>query len=389
MSSAEPEPGWIAAAAARIAAAAPARICRLVDISTPSGDCAAAERAVAAVVAMLPLAAAAKRLPCSTPAHAPDLLATLTGRGSGRVVLLGHLDTVVAHRDHRPFKVDGERIDGSGIVDMKGGDVLAIGLFEELAARPEWFERLALLFVNDEEWRRHGFGHRDRFAGWEACLCFEAGELGLDGADAVVVRRKAATTLRVIASGVSAHSGANPDDGASALLALAKLTPELAALHDADGFDRLTVVPTVLRSGEALNVVPDRGELLLDLRADRADAFDSVLAAVPSEIDSVSLRADFIRLWPAMDSRESAAPALAAAAQLLGRPIVAGSRGGASDASHLAARVRIAIDGLGPIGGGAHAPDEHILASSLRPRAEVALALALATLGAGFEPSPC
>ena len=55
-------------------------------------------------------------------------------------------------------------------------------------------------------------------------------------------------------------------------------------------------------------------------------------------------------------------------------------RGGASDASHMAGHVELSIDGLGPRGGGAHAPREYILADSLRTRAEVALAVTAAAL---------
>src|SRR5205807_459242 len=64
----------------------------------------------------------------------------------------------------------------------------------------------------------------------------------------------------------------------------------------------------------------------------------------------------------------------------LGRQIVGASRGGASDASHFAPAIALTVDGLGPRGGGAHTPDEYVLTESLRERAEVALALALAAL---------
>jgi glutamate carboxypeptidase len=95
----------------------------------------------------------------------------------------------------------------------------------------------------------------------------------------------------------------------------------------------------------------------------------------------VRLEASMLRVWPGMDAREPAATVLAAAGQALGRPILGGARGGASDASHLASTIRVTIDGLGPRGGDAHHPDEYLLRSSLRPRAEVALAVAAAALG--------
>jgi glutamate carboxypeptidase len=82
-----------------------------------------------------------------------------------------------------------------------------------------------------------------------------------------------------------------------------------------------------------------------------------------------------------MDTSERAGELLANATELLGRPVIGTQRGGASDASHLAVHVALSVDGLGPRGGGAHAPQEFVLADSLRSRAEVALALTAAVLG--------
>jgi glutamate carboxypeptidase len=130
-------------------------------------------------------------------------------------------------------------------------------------------------------------------------------------------------------------------------------------------------------------VVPARGELLCDLRADRLEAFDPVLSAVPTEHDEVRLEPTMVRAWPGMDSRGATEGVLAEAAERLGRPIVGSERGGASDASHLAAGgIELTIDGLGPRGGGAHTPNEWVSAESLQSRAEVALAVTAALLGA-------
>jgi glutamate carboxypeptidase len=62
-------------------------------------------------------------------------------------------------------------------------------------------------------------------------------------------------------------------------------------------------------------------------------------------------------------------------------PLVASQRGGASDASHMAAHVALTVDGLGPHGGHAHHPDEYVDTESLRRRAEIALAVSAAALG--------
>ena len=372
---------WIAETAEKIAARAERELEALVAVSSPSGDVRGGEEAAAVAAALAPEDARVERLPCSTAGSADDLLLTVTGTGNRRVLLLGHLDTVVAHDGHRPLRREDDRLVGSGSVDMKGGDVLALGVLRALAGRPELFAEAALLLVQDEEWRLGEFGHLERFGGWDACLCFEAGELDPEGRDAVVVRRKAAGTIRVEATGRSAHSGSQPDKGINALLALAAAAQAVAACHDPQGPSHLTAVPTVVRAGEALNVVPGSGELMCDVRADDLDAVESVMAAVPAEVGGATLTASNLRRWPGMDSRAHVGPVLEAAGALLGRPVVPASRGGASDASHMAQAIALTIDGLGPRGGGAHAPHEFVLAPSLRQRAEVALAVALAALG--------
>jgi glutamate carboxypeptidase len=356
----------------------------LVAVSSPSGDQQGAEEALTVCAALLPDTAEVERIPCSSPDHAPDLLARVPGEGTARVVLLGHVDTVVAHADHRPMRREGPRLDGSGTVDMKGGVVLALGVMRALATGPrDGFAEAALLLVCDEEWRTAPFAHAQRFSGFDACLCFEAGQRAPEGGEGVVVRRKAAGTLRITASGTSAHSGSAPEKGRNALLALARCAEVVAGHHDPAGPGRLTAVPTVMRSGDAFNVVPADGELFCDLRADSTDAFDGVLAALPGEVGGAQVRADLVRVWPGMDTREATRPLLSAATERLGREVVGMERGGASDASHLASTVPVTVDGLGPRGGGAHAPTEHVMARTLRERAEVALAVTAAAIAPG------
>jgi glutamate carboxypeptidase len=365
----------ITADATEVAARAERDLEALVGVSSPSGDHDGAEEAIAICTALLPPEARIERIPCSTAGNAPDLIARIAGAGERRVLLLGHLDTVVSHGAHAPMRRDGDRFYGAGTVDMKGGVALSLGIAQVLAARPERFAELSLLLVTDEEWRTSEFAHVGRFPGYDACLCFEAGERTADGGEGVVVKRKAAGTLRIGAAGRASHSGSAPDQGRNALLALARASVSIAALHDPAGPERMSVVPTMMSAGEALNVVPPAGELVCDMRADRLEAFEAVLAAVPGEIDGVRLTAGMDRRWPGMDARAATASLLERASARLGRPVVGVPRGGASDASHFAATVPVTIDGLGPRGGGAHTPEEFVLRRSLRERAEVALAV--------------
>jgi glutamate carboxypeptidase len=352
---------------------------QLVAISTPSGDIDGTERAIELCEQFLP-GWSLERLPCSTSGCAPDLLATVTGNGRRRLLFLGHLDTVVSHAEHQSARADAERLYGSGTADMKGGVALSLAVARACAEQPDGYAELAVLLVCDEEWRIAQFAHTERFAGYDACLCFEAGEVSEAGEDGVIVRRKGAGTLRVRATGRASHSGSAPQHGRNALLALAHAAIAGAAVADPDGPARLTVVPTIVRSGEAINVVPPAGELVFDIRATDPAAFAEVLAAVPAEVGGATLEPTLERVWPAMDSEAASAPLLAAGAALLGRPIVPRARGGASDASHFAALIPLTIDGLGPRGGGAHTPDEFVHLPSLGDRIAVALAVARAAM---------
>jgi glutamate carboxypeptidase len=120
--------------------------------------------------ALTPDDAQLERVPCSSPDHADDLIARLAGTGEGRILLLGHLDTVIAHAAHRPLARDGEKLVGSGSVDMKGGVVLSLGVLRALAARPQDYAEIALLLVCDEEWRTAPFATPSASrAGTRAC----------------------------------------------------------------------------------------------------------------------------------------------------------------------------------------------------------------------------
>ena len=93
---------WIEQAAAEIGKRAPRELEALVAVSSPSGDVHGANECASVCAALVPDEATIERVPCSSPGHAEDLVARLHGTGDRRVLLLGHVDTVVAHTEHRP-----------------------------------------------------------------------------------------------------------------------------------------------------------------------------------------------------------------------------------------------------------------------------------------------
>ncbi len=122
------------------------------------------------------------------------------------------------------------------------------------------------------------------------------------------------------------------------------------------------------------------GELLVDMRADREEAFGAVFAAVLNDIDGSGSRSSRCAFWPGMDAREIAAPVLEQAAAAIGRPVAGTARGGASDARATSPRTCRSRSTASVPRGFAHNPHEHVLIDSPAPRAELALAVVDALL---------
>jgi glutamate carboxypeptidase len=151
-------------------------------------------------------------------------------------------------------------------------------------------------------------------------------------------------------------------------------------LHRPDGPEALSVVPTRIRAGDAVNVVPATGELMIDVRANSHASFGRVVDAVSRSAKAAHVEVEVVRSWPGMDTTAATGGLLEAAGARIGREIVGVARGGASDASHFAATIPITVDGLGPRGGHAHSPEEYVHGPSLCERANVAIAIAEALL---------
>lgn len=364
--------------AENVAGAARGLLRELVSVSSPSGDADAAEKLIAMILRELPQDGCVSRPESSSDGFAPDLLFELSGSGNGALLFSAHLDTVISHDDHQPLHGDGDKLYGTGTFDMKGGLALAIAALQELASDRVRFRRLGLLITCDEEWREVPLRHATELPldEYDGCMCFEGGGL-VKGQQALVTRRKGAATLHVHAEGRAAHSGTSPDSGRSALLTLSALAGKLDRLRGPGG---RRLVPVRLYTGQAFNVVPARGELVLDVRAFEPDAIEHATELVPKRAGGVELQTRLVKRFDPMNTSAICRPLIAAAAERLGRPVAEDERGGASDASALSARIPVTFDGLGPFGDGDHGPDEYLLASSFLPQAELTLALSGAIL---------
>ena len=345
----------------------------LVEVESPSSDLDAVAASAEAV------ARAGERLlgvgPVRIVVDGVVHLRWRLGTGLTRVLLLGHHDTVWPTGTlavHPCDVVDGV-LRGPGCFDMKAGVVMAFHAVASLADR----DGVTILVTGDEE-----IGSptsraliESEASGAVAALVLEA---SADGG-ALKTARKGTSLYEVEVVGRAAHAGLEPEKGVNATIELAHQVHRVAAL--ADEAAGTTVTPTAVTAGTTSNTVPAAGRFAVDVRAwsqaelDRVDAGLRALApALPGA--SVVLHGGINR--PPLEESSSRhlferASALASRWDL--PPVTAAAVGGASDGNFTAGVGVPTLDGLGAVGGGAHAADEHVLVDRLVDRTALVAAL--------------
>ncbi|GIJ45376.1 glutamate carboxypeptidase [Virgisporangium aliadipatigenens] len=295
------------------------------------------------------------------------------GTGDG-VLLLGHHDTVwpVGSLESRPFHVENGILRGPGCFDMKAGLVMAMYAATEL-------DDVTLLVTGDEEL---GSPSSRELVEEEAKRCVAALvlEASADGG-ALKTERKGIARFEVHAHGRAAHAGLEPEKGVNATVELAHQILAVSGL--ADPAAGTTVTPTLLTSGTSTNTVPAHGDFAIDVRARTVaeqNRIDAALHALRPALDGATLTVVAGPSRPPLESAASQAlyaRAVALAAELGLPPLTRAAVGGGSD-GNLTAGVGVpTLDGLGAVGGGAHADHEHVLVAELPGRAALVTALAL------------
>lgn len=282
-------------------------------------------------------------------------------------LLLCHVDTVWPRGTLAGWPVterDG-RLTGPGAFDMKAGIVAAIDAIELLADR----STVSLLITSDEE--QGSLTSRalveEAASRAEAVLVMEP---SLDGA--VKIARRGGSIYRLVAEGVAAHAGLEPELGANALIEIAHQV--LAVGQIADAAVGTTVTPTVASAGTTVNTVPAHAELRLDVRAwtvEELERVDERIRAIQPVDERVRLHLHGgINRPPLEEARALALFSLACEVAASARlpPVECAAVGGASDGNFTGALGIPTLDGLGPLGHGAHAPHEWVDPVSMSER---------------------
>ena len=294
------------------------------------------------------------------------------GPNQPRILLLGHLDTVwpIGTLDRLPCQVDGDRMTGPGVFDMKAGVVqgwAALALADARANGP-----IGMLLTTDEE--TGSLASRDLIADAIAnCEAVFVLEPSADGA--LKTRRKGTSWYHLSFAGRAAHAGLDPEKGINASVEAAHFITEAVTWANTEA--GTSVTPTVLAAGTTANTVPSEATLTVDGRAwSRAEQ-----ERVDEQVRSWQLHHPEAA-WSIDGGIDRAALEASASADLfaqaqkvalaLGLPeLTECAVGGASDGNLTAAAGVPTLDGLGAVGDGAHADHEWASISGMEERSRL------------------
>ncbi|MFT4122249.1 MAG: M20/M25/M40 family metallo-hydrolase [Microbacteriaceae bacterium] len=297
------------------------------------------------------------------------------GEGARRVLMLGHVDTVwpVGTLERIPWRVDSGRARGPGCFDMKAGLVQAL---HAVASLPDP-DGVTVLVTGDEELgaptsreliRAEAGRHRDT-------LVFEP---SADGG-AFKVARSGVSLYELIVHGRAAHAGLEPAAGVNAAVGVAELV--LALERIGAGEADATVTPTLMSAGTSANTVPAQARLSVDVRAGTVadqQRLDAVIRRLAPTNPAMRVEVlDGVRIPPLEEASCAELVAIAQReASVLGIERPGATRvGGGSDGNTAASAGSRVLDGLGAVGGGAHAPEEHVLVATMPERTLLAAAV--------------
>jgi len=344
----------------------------LVGLESPTDDKAAVDRCGTELQERLE--AIGGRVSVVSSPTAGDHLRTEFGKGPKQLLLLGHFDTVwnVGQLARMPLSRDGERLRGPGIFDMKGG--IAIGMLATRAvldAFPTETHRIVMLWTSDEE-----TGSKTSRALIETEAVRSDAVLVLEPSlpgGVLKTSRKGCGEYELVVHGVPAHAGVDPGKGVSAIRELAR---QLLAVETLQDLDRgVSLNAGIISGGSRPNVIAEEARARIDARAPTrsdADRVDRAMRQLTPHLQGarIEITGGFER--PPMERTEGVARLFEiarAAGQELGIDVQEGSTGGGSDGNFCAAIGVPTLDGLGAIGNGAHALDEHVVVPALVPRA--------------------
>jgi glutamate carboxypeptidase len=303
------------------------------------------------------------------------VIGRLAGDGGPRVLLVGHTDTVFPEgtASERPFRVADGKAFGPGVSDMKSGllaGFFAVEALQELGSLS--FGSVTYICNPDEEIGSPFSGPLIQGLAAEADVAFVL-EAARENGD-IVSARKGVSDARIEVAGRAAHAGVEPERGRSAVLEAAH---KILALHALNGrWPGVTVNVGVVEGGTRPNVVAERCMLAVDIRGPDERSLQAAEAEVRRIAEKATVEgtsaAFVLSAWHRPMEKTEATDRLVRMAKdiagTLGFDLSDAATGGASDANTTAASGVPTLDGLGPVGGREHSPEEWLELESVVPR---------------------
>ena len=323
-----------------------------------------------------------------TPAQTgPVVKAVLTGQGKSKIMLIAHMDTVYQKGmlKDQPFRVEGNKAYGLGIVDDKQGVAAIIHVLETLKKiNFQDYGTITVLMNSDEEISSPGSRKLITEIGQQQdiVLSFEGG--GKDGSLRLATSGIGAAYLDI--KGKSSHAGVKPEDGVNALTELAHQVGQMQNLSNPQTGLKLNW--TVATAGKTRNVIPDSATAQADVRALKVEDFDQLEKTLQDTVKNKKLAESQVSVKfevrrPPLVANDKAKK-LAEQAQSIYKNelnlpmnVVSTATGGGTDAAFAGAKSDAAvIEGMGLSGDGAHSSHaEYILIDSIVPRLYMATRL--------------
>lgn len=310
------------------------------------------------------------------------------GEGDSQILILLHFDTVW-EAGRLPFRVEGGKAYGPGILDMKGGIVQslwAVKALKEAGWKPG--KKIVFLCTSDEE---IGSGTS------RALIEEEAGkseavlvpEPPVAGTGALKTSRKSVGKYRIQIRGKAAHAGNHHEDGISAVEEMAR---QIACLHALTDYGKGTTVNVgVACGGSRANVVADYAELEVDVRTVNREETERIhrsINGLQPILPGIVLQIEGGVSRPPMVRSEQTQRLFRLASECgteLGLVLKESAAGGGSDGSFAAALGIPTLDGLGAVGEGLHAENENVELDQLPVRAALLAKLLIRLQSSGEQ----
>jgi glutamate carboxypeptidase len=304
-------------------------------------------------------------------------------RGQGLQLLLGHCDTVWPQSTlaDMPVEVDGERMRGPGVYDMKAGLVQMVFALRALRELRVPAPLTPLVFVNSDEeiGSRESTATIRRLARTVARTFVLEPSLGLEGQ--LKTARKGVGRFTIRVRGKAAHAGLDPDGGISAILELSHVVQQLFALNDVER--GVSVNVGTIEGGIGANVIAPESSAVVDVRVltqEDADRIERSILSLEPTTPGAKLEIDGRIGRPPMERTLGNQALFETAREIgatLGVELAEATAGGGSD-GNTTSRFGPTLDGLGGVGDGAHASHEFVFIEKLSERAALLALLLLA-----------